>query len=125
MNKDIKINGQSYTAIGKIQVQDSGGNLIDYIHTGDGDVTAADVVKGKIAYANGARIVGTREVPSGSMNITANGTYDVADKKSVVVAVPVGANLAKIAVYVADFTDSTTYTVTKGAVDGYGRILIS
>lgn len=125
MNKDIKINGQSYTAIGKIQVQDSGGNLIDYIHTGDGDVTAADVVKGKIAYANGARIVGTREVPSGSMNITANGTYDVTDKESVAVAVPVGANLAKIAVYVADFTDSTTYTVTKGAVDGYGRILIS
>lgn len=125
MNKDIKINGQSYTAIGKIQVQDSGGNLIDYIHTGDGDVTAADVVKDKIAYANGARIVGTREVPSGSMNISANGTYDVTDKESVVVAVPVGANLAKIAVYVADFTDSTTYTVTKGAVDGYGRVLIS
>ena len=125
MNKDIKINGQSYTAIGKIQVQDSGGNLIDYIHTGDGDVTAADVVKDKVAYANGVRIVGTREVPSGSMNITENGTYDVTDKESVVVAVPVGANLAKIAVYVADFTDSTTYTVTKGAVDGYGRILIS
>lgn len=125
MNKDIKINGQSYTAIGKIQVQDSGGNLIDYVHTGDGDVTAADVVKDKIAYANGTRIVGTREVPSGSMNITANGTYDVTDKESVVVAVPVGANLAKIAVYVADFTDSTTYTVTKGAVDGYGRVLIS
>lgn len=125
MNKDIKINGQSYTAIGKIQVQDSGGNLIDYIHTGDGDVTAADVVKNKVAYANGARIVGTREVPFGSMNISANGTYDVTDKESVVVAVPVGANLAKIAVYVADFTDSTTYTVTKGAVDGYGRILIS
>lgn len=125
MNKDIKINGQSYTAIGKIQVQDSGGAFIDYIHTGDGNVTASDITKDKVAYANGQRIVGSREAPSGSMNIISNGTYDVINKESVVVAVPVGANLAKIAVYVANFTDSTSYSVTKGAVDGYGRILVS
>lgn len=125
MNKDIKINGQSYTAIGKIQVQDSGGSLIDYIHTGDGNVTSSDIIKDKVAYANGQRIVGSREAPSGSMNVVSNGTYDVTNKESVVVAVPVGANLAKIAVYVANFTDSTSYSVTKGAVDGYGRILVS
>nr|DAP05440.1 MAG TPA: hypothetical protein [Caudoviricetes sp.] len=55
------------------------------------------------------------------MNITSNGTYDVTNKESVVVAVPVGANLAKIAVYVADLTDTTSYAIVKGAVDGYKR----
>lgn len=42
-----------------------------------------------------------------------------------VTAIQVGANLAKIAVYVANFTDSTSYSVTKGTVDGYGRMIFS
>lgn len=38
-----------------------------------------------------------------------------------VAAIQVGANLAKIAVYVADLTDKTSYTIIKGTVDGYKR----
>lgn len=36
-----------------------------------------------------------------------------------------GANLADVEIFVGDLTDSTSYTITKGAVDGYKRTIIS
>lgn len=40
-------------------------------------------------------------------------------------AVDAGANLADVEIFVGDLTDSTSYTITKGAVDGYKRTIIS
>jgi len=36
-----------------------------------------------------------------------------------------GTNLADVEIFVGDLTDSTSYTITKGAVDGYKRTVIS
>ena len=69
---------------GKVKVVIAGAEL--------GDARPYDVAKGKtFTSANGVKLVGTKEeaaAPSGSISITANGTYDVADKASAVVNVP-------------------------------------
>lgn len=36
-----------------------------------------------------------------------------------------GTNLADVEIFVGDLTDSTSYTIAKGAVDGYKRTIIS
>lgn len=78
------------------KIQFDGRTLIDL--TAD-TVTAARLQRGYTAHnADGNIITGTLDLPSGSVNITANGTYDVSNKASAVVSVPQGATNAYTAV---------------------------
>ena len=63
-------------------------------------------------------------IPSGSMSITENNTYDVTSKAQVVVNVESGADLSDLEIYVADFRTEPP-TLTEGVCNVYHRTLVS
>lgn len=56
-----------------------------------------------------------------SVKLLKTGTVDQYEEFKV----DAGANLADVEIFVGDLIDSTSYTITKGAVDGYKRTIIS
>lgn len=79
--------------LNKSAAADKGADIVLAMNAADlGNAADADVAKGKTyTSANGFKRMGTHEeaaAPSGSINITENGTYDVTDKASAVVNVP-------------------------------------
>lgn len=106
MQKNVIVNGTTYNGVDTVKLNTADGQA-SFVETSDATASAADIVKGKTAYANGVLVTGTHEcegggiTPSGTKEITANGTHDVAAFASVLVNVPTGGGSS----VPAEFTD--------------------
>ena len=66
MAQNVKINGVIYNDVSKVNLPlaSNASKLAVYVDTSDANITASDIRKGKSAYANGEKFVGTFTEPT-------------------------------------------------------------
>ena len=72
MAKNITLMGASYSDVPAVDLPQTGGGTARFVDTSDANATVADIVSGKTAYVNGAKLTG--EIPTKThLDITIRG----------------------------------------------------
>ena len=65
MSKNVKINSVVYNEVGiiKVPTAEDPNVVVEYVDSSEGDISEADILKGKIGFSKGKKVVGTHTDP--------------------------------------------------------------
>ena len=70
--QDIKIAGKTYYNTPAIEAEKVGGGMASFVDTSDANAVASDILSGKTAYVDGAKIIGTGSGGGGGASVSQN-----------------------------------------------------